>query len=202
MTWDILIPVCLGVPILLAAWHGWSYGATYEFRHLLTHLIALLAAMWFWQSTNQAITGAFKLDARLAAAIAFACVYGVAFAIAGYAVALKAPAYCSVEANPLDQILGILAGLFTGSIVGGAIVLILTLVTPPNVQLSETALVAREWPARVFRLAERIAGIPADSPERASLPAIEYHEERADPNAAPSEDGMVMMRIAPSIVWK
>jgi Colicin V production protein. len=202
MTWDILIPVCLGVPILFAAWHGWTYGATFEFRHLLAHLFALLTAMWFWQSANQAVAGMFGLDARLCAAIAFVCAYAVAFGVAGYAVAIKAPAYRSVQANPFDQLLGAVTGLFTGSIIGGAIILILTLVTPPTIQLSETALVAREWPSRVFRLAERIAGIPADSPERALLPAIEYREERADPNAPPGENGMVMMRVIPSLVWK
>lgn len=202
MIWDILIPVCIGVPILLAGWHGWTYGATFEMRHLLAHLLALLTAMWFWESANEALAGTFRGDSRLMAAIAFACLYGAGFAVAGYAMGLKAPAYYSVEANPLDQILGVVTGLFTGSIVGGAIVLLVTLVTPPNIQLSETALVAREWPARVFRLAERAAGIPADSAARAALPEIEYHEERADPNAPPGENGMVVMRIVPSVIWK
>lgn len=152
-----IILLIAAIPLLVRAWLGWRRGATTEIRSVLVYLFALLVAMRYWHPLAQSVGPALPLDAPTAAASVFFALFFVAGIGAAVITAFRGKAFQSVNANPLDQILGLAAGLFSGSILAGALLLVLSLVLPGRWQEFDPGKIPARldhWPAAILRTVE------------------------------------------------
>ncbi len=206
-TWE-LIALAVGIlPVIYRAWQGWKFGATVEMRHVIVVLFAILVTIRYWQVATELVERALTMDARLLLLAVFAFVYTAATALAAFAVGLRSEMYRSVQSDPINSIAGVLAGVVSGSLLGGTLAMLLNIASPGKFDPAPSPLVGEviRWPVTVYRFVETdIAGVAADSPDRTKMPAIELVEEPvpADaPEAEKAPEGTTLMRLRPTVVW-
>lgn len=188
---ELLLLLIACVPIIVRAWIGWRRGASFEVRSLIVYLFATLAAVRFWYPASRALAEWVPLDPQFLAAVVFGILFAAAMIPAALAVNLRGPVIESVAANPVNTVCGALAGILSGSLISGALLVIAVLVLPSRVEGFDPGKMPvrlDEIPGAVFRVIEsRVAGVPADDPARSPLPRV---LPAAETNAPPQ------------IVWK
>ena len=177
MLLPLLIFLIALIPVVLRAWMGWRLGATTEMRYLLTALFASLVALRYWYLTTLEAADFIPLAARFLAVGVFGIEFSAAWLVASLIVNLKGEVYQSVLPNPLDQVLGVVSGLFSGALLGGSLLLILAVGLTGN----PAGFDARKFPVRLDQfpiaafqiLEQRVADVPADSVAHTLFPQAE-----------------------------
>ncbi|MFA7344656.1 MAG: CvpA family protein [Terrimicrobiaceae bacterium] len=164
------------VPVLLRAWQGWRYGATREIRHCLIYLFGMLVAVRYWYPVTAALVHWFHRDPRLSAAAAFATLFFLAAELAALAVNFRAEYVQSVRANPINDCLGAILGVFSGALIGCSLLLVVSLESPalmPGFDRQKLPLPLDRLPLDVFRMVEQnVAGVPLQGPAHTPLPSL------------------------------
>lgn len=186
---ELIVFLVALVPLLSRAVLGWRTGATLELRHTLTYLFATLAALRFWKPVTDWGLGLFPSDPQMVGTIAFLAVFVLSALLAGLVVNLKGPFYQSVAPNPLDQGLGALAGLVSGALLGGVLVLLCAFLFPTKVPDFRTENLPARWdrlPVTVYQTAEALAGVAEGDAARTQFPVAPASEVPEKPATGPS----------------
>lgn len=202
--WDTAIWIAALGPVIYRAWEGWRNGVAFEMRRVVAYLFAMLLALLFWQKATVSLADSVAFAPRWSALCTFLIVFGLGYLVAGFAVRIRAVSFQSVASNPADSVLGLLAGVFSGSLLGGAAVLMLSLATPAATEAKGALGAIRDWPFTVYRfLEENVAGVSPGSPTRARFPEVAVVRNPVDENVQPNENGEVLARIEPKLIgWK
>ena len=162
----ILFLVALLVVLGCAA-IGWLFGGAGAIRYLLASLFAVLVALRYWYPASQAIGPGVSMNPLLVAGGIFGCFFVIALLVAGMAVQFNAPRFQSVLPDPLDKTLGVIFGLSTGILLGGALLLDLSFFSAGFLGEFDAA----KFPVRIVRaplkvftvIEANVAGVPAGS---------------------------------------
>lgn len=183
MTLELSVFLVALAPVLLRVWQGWRCGATREIRYLLMYLFAMLVALRYWYPATDAVSQWLPRDPRLLAGGVFPVLFFVGAWLASFAIKWRAGHVQSVQANPLDNLLGAILGLFSGAIIGCSLLLIVSVELPvlmAGFDRQKFPLPADQLPFGVFRMVERnVAGIPTQSLSRTPLPELSPGESPA-----------------------
>lgn len=199
--------VIAAVPALHRAWLGWRDGATVEMRTVIVTVFGVLLALRFWEFGTTLIAKNISADPRYVAIFVFV-VLGIAGAsLAALAVKLKSYPFHSPERNVPDQVLGVIAGLFGGSLLGGSLAMLMVIALPSRYGAEETpkfALMPGAWPALFCREVEKLAGLEPTSPDRTRFVSVGFREEEVDVgDGAPDADpGTRMVKLMPVLIWR
>jgi len=208
MIWTILLLVLAAAPALYRGWLGWSYGASTEMRHLITYLFAMLLALRFWEPFTGTLQKGLNFDPCFIAIGAYILLFVLGTAVAGFVVKIKADAYRSVSMDYINQGLGLAAGLFSGSLLGGSLALLLSLAIPSRVAEAASPMVeaAVEWPGTLASVIEtHIADVPRGSAASIRFPVVKFVEvplASGAPEATAAQPGTAVMRLHPTLDWK
>ncbi len=207
--WGTWVVVIACVPVLLRVWHGWRDGATVEMRHVIMGLFALLAALHFWKPLTVIAQRGIAIDPRLLAIAAFAVLYIAAAAAASFAVRLKAETYSNVRFDPMNKGLGLMAGLFSGSLMGAVLAMLLVFAIPTRFEDPETSRIPlgiADWPVKIYRSFEsNVARVERGSPSRTQMPKIEFDQQPVPGNsqqAQGADAGTVVVQFKPRLIWQ
>jgi len=163
---ELIILLLALVPVVLRTWIGWRLGATFEMRHLLAALFAMLVALRYWHPASMAASSVIALDARSLAAVVFLFLFIVAWVLAALVVNLRGEVVQSVAPNPLDHVLGGASGLISGALLGGSLLLVLTVAT--------SGALDTQFPVQVFRIVEEhVAGVSPANPAHTLFPLFQ-----------------------------
>lgn len=186
MPLELFIFVIALIPVALRAWLGWRFGAASEMRHLLAALFAVLVSLRYLHQATMTAASFIEVDPLYLAAVAFVLLFGLAWKICGLAINFKGQIYQSVAPNPADNILGGLAGLVSGALLGGSLWIVLFLIFSPKMDASDAVKFPHSlgrFPIAVFRFVERQAGIRSDGLARTPFPQIEAGKDSAETRA-------------------
>lgn len=186
---ELIVFLVALVPLVSRAAIGWRTGATLELRHTLTYLFATLATLRFWKPVTDWGLGLFSSDPQMVGTIAFLAVFVIAALLAGLVVNLKGPFYQSVAPHPLDQGLGAAAGLLSGALLSGVMVLLCAFLFPAKVPDFRAENLPARWdrlPVAVYQAAESLAGVADGDASRTQFPAAPAVEVPVKPPSAPS----------------
>jgi len=182
MLLPLLIFLIALIPVVLRAWMGWRLGATTEMRYLLTALFASVVALRYWYPATMAAADFIPLAARFLAVGVFVIEFSAAWLVASLIVNLKGEVYQSVLPNPLDQVLGVVSGLFSGALLGGSLLLILAVGLtgkPENFDVGQLPVRLDELPVAAFQMLEqRVVDVPAGSPAHTLFPQVDDSSEK------------------------
>lgn len=192
--------VLAAVPILYRGWSGFRYGAAVEMRYLLTIFFAVLVAIRFWQVCTETLTGAITFDPRMIAVAAFVALFGLGAMVAGYVVDLRAKFYQSVKANYLNNGLGLVAGLLSGSLLAACILWVASVALPGQFDGRPELKPLIDFPRVAFQAIESGMGVAPDSAGRTKYPEVTLVDVPVEGGPAP--EGAVLMRRRGSIAWK
>jgi uncharacterized membrane protein required for colicin V production len=167
MPMELLVFLVGLLPIVARASLGWRTGATFEIRHTLVYLFALLAALRYWSPALQTVQGFLPMDPRFASAGVFLALFVPAALVAALIVNLKGPFYQAVQPNPLDKGLGAVCGILSGLVLGGVLVLLCAFVMPGTVE----GFAAEKLPARFDQLPQKFFQVVERDVARVSGPA-------------------------------
>lgn len=154
---EYIILIIATVPVLVRASLGWRRGLTTEIRSVLVYLFALLVALRYWQPVANKVTPMLPIDSAATAAWVFFALFFVASIASAVVTGLRGKVFQSVNSNPLDQILGLAAGVFSGSILAGALLLIVSLTLParwPEFDPGRIPSRVDHWPYAILRAVE------------------------------------------------
>lgn len=170
------------LPILWRALCGYRMGATVEFRYAIVCFFALLVALRYWYPLTSVLHGMVPVDSQYLAAGVCMILFLVAAAVAAPVVNLKGQIYLSVRSNPLDTVLGVLAGVVSGASIACSILLAASVALPGKVDNFATTnypLPLHEYPAAILRtLEQNVAHIAQESTSRTPLPTVETAPEK------------------------
>ena len=176
MTLELFLFLLVLVPVLLRGWQGRRHGATREIRHCLIYLFGMLAALRYWYPVTGAVSNWFHLDPRLSAVGAFAVLFFLAAGLAAYAINFRAQYVQSVQANPANDWLGAILGLFSGALIGCSLLVLVAVAMPvlaPGFDRQKFPLPLERLPLDAFRMIEQnVAGVPPESPAHTPLPEL------------------------------
>jgi uncharacterized membrane protein required for colicin V production len=176
----ILFLVAL-LPILWRAWCGYRMGATVEFRYAIVCFFALLVALRYWYPLTSLVHGFIQIDVQYLTAGVCIVLFLLGAAVASLIIDIKAQIYLSVRQNPLDTVLGVIAGMISGAAIGCSILLAASVALPGKVDSFATAnypLPLHEYPAAIFRTVEQnIAHIAFESTSHTPIPTVKISEE-------------------------
>jgi uncharacterized membrane protein required for colicin V production len=146
---------------------GWLFGGAGVIRYLLASLFAVLVALRYWYPASQAIGPGVSMNPLFVAGGIFACFFVIALLVAGMAVQFNAPRFQSVLSDPLDKTLGVIFGLSTGILLGGALLLDLSFFSAGflgEFDVAKFPVRIDRAPIKVFTVIEtNVAGVPAGS---------------------------------------
>jgi len=208
MIWTITFIIIAAAPALYRAAYGWRNGASTEMRHVITYLFALLVAVRFWEPLADLLQKGLNFDLRFIAIGAYALLFAAGAVAAGVAVRIKSQAYRSVSADFLNQGLGLLAGAFSGSLLGGSLALLLGIAIPTRVTEADSAIVNAliKWPQTLTAAVESgLAGVPRGSDSAIRFPVIIFSEVPVAPDTAEAgaaEPGTAVMQLQPALSWE
>lgn len=189
--WMILIILLLIAPMLFRAWMGWAQGAVAETRQTLVQLFAVLVALRYLQLITEWFSGLVSFDPRYVAAVTFVGLYAIAAVVAGFVVQIKAEVFQSVNRDYINQGVGVLLGLFSGSLIGGVLLLLAGLVIPPQMLSTDSGSPGgiMRWPIPLVQTVERsLAGIRENDPARIRYPEVKAVEEDAGEKSGEESD--------------
>lgn len=170
---DISLIALALVPPIYRAWRGWREGAATEVRFTVVILFALLVAIRYWQPTAEALSAGLTFDPRLVALGAFGILFVVGALVSGYAVRLRATTYRSTEPDPVNRLLGLIAGFVSGGLVGAAFLWLATIAAPGKLDALPMARAISDAPRAVYQTIERsLAGVPAEGDARTRFPVV------------------------------
>lgn len=188
MTLELFIFLLVLLPVLLRGWQGLRHGATREIRHCLIYLFGMLVALRYWYPVTGTVSNWFHLDPRLLAAGAFAVLFVVAAELAAFAINFRAQYVQSVQANPSNDWLGAILGLFSGALIGCSLLVLAAVAMPvliPGFDRQKFPMPIERLPLEAFRAIEQnVAGVPLQSPAHTPLPEL---STGGNPDAKPVE---------------
>ncbi len=192
-----------GLLMLYRGWNGWRCGATSEGRHFIVNLFAVLFAIRFWQPCAETVAGGLTFDPRWIATGTFVILYAAGGAIAGFVVNLKGQSYRSVQLDLVNNGLGVLAGLFSGALLGGCLFLLVSVGLPGEFDAPPPLKNFAAWPENFVRgLETNIAGIAPTSPARTQFPQVTLVEVPVDAKPGTVPDGAVLMQVRGKVTWQ
>lgn len=193
--------VLAALPVLYRAWSGVRYGASVEMRYLLTIFFGVLVAIRFWQPLTETLCGAINFDPRLLAVGAFLVLFGLGAMVAGYAVNVRAKVFQSVKANYLNSVLGLVAGLASGALLGACLLWISVVVVPGQFDSQPRLKEFIDFPKTVFQSIETLMGVAPDSAGRTKYPQAGLVDvEVKDGKDVPA--GAILMQRRGAVTWK
>lgn len=170
------------LPILWRGLCGYRMGATVELRYAIVFFFALLVALRYWYPATSVLHGMVPVDPQYLTAGVCILLFLIAAAIAATIVNLKGQIYLSVRSNPLDTILGVLAGVVSGTSIACSILLAASVALPgkvDNFAASNYPLPLHQYPAAILRTLEQNVGhITQESTSRTPLPTVEIAPEK------------------------
>lgn len=208
MIWTIILLVITAAPVLYRGAQGWIRGATSEMRYVLVYLFAVLLAVRFWQPGTDLLQKGLTFDPRYVAIGVYLLLFMLAAAVAGVAIRIKADLYRSVIADPINQILGLAGGLFSGALLGASLALILSLAIPARIDEADSPILESVilWPETLATaVATHVAGISPESESRLKFPRITFSEsplDAKDPASATAAPGAILVQLYPTLTWE
>lgn len=200
---DLSLLAVAAILILYRAWAGWRQGATNEMRHLITNLFGLLFAVRFWQPCAESLIVGVTIDPRWVTTGTFVALFGVGAMVAGFVVKLNAPAYQSVKADYVNQGLGVVAGIFSGALLGGSLLWLASVATPDQFAAAPSAKALAQFPRDVVRRLEgSVAGVGAASPSRMKFPRVALGQVPVESGPDQLPEGAVLMQVRGEVTWQ
>ena len=163
----ISVLILATLPALHRGWAGWRNGAAVEIRYLLMFLFAVLFATACWQACLAPGEG---LDPRKVAIWTFIGLFVAGCGVAAITVQIRSKIYRSVKPGRADQILGAVAGVFSGALLGACILWMATIAEPGKFESVDAAKRLAGAPRAIFQAIETLVGVPAGSPARTRYP--------------------------------
>lgn len=201
-TFVISTLIIAALPILVGMWRGWRNGATVELRYTLAISFGILVALRYWEPCTGMLTRAMNFDARWLAVGAAVVLFSLGFAVAGYVVRIKADVFPEVQVDPVNQVLGAFAGLFSGALLASGIIWISAVAMPGTLDSIE---VARAFEGFSQTLADRIegaVGMDAASAARIHFPEVKLIQDPSEPTSSAAGGGVVIVRQVGQINWR
>lgn len=199
---EISLLVLAAIALISRARSGWRHGATVEFRYALTFLFATLVAARFWEPAAKTLTSAVTFDPRFVAVIAFLALFAVSAVVAGVVVRTGAKAYQSVKANVPDQVLGLVAGVFSGALIASCIIWGAQVAWPGSFDTIPAARSLAGLPQKLVTSVENLSGMAANSAGRTRYPKVTMVDVQV---AGPTEglpEGAILMQRRGKIDWE
>lgn len=173
------------LPVLWRCWYGYRMGATVEFRYAIVFFFALLVALRYWYPLTAFLRDYIPVDLQYLTAGVSIVLFLAGAGVAALVVELNGQIYLSVRSNPLDTVLGVLAGVVSGASISLSILLAASVALPgkvDNFAVSNYPMPLHEYPAAIFRTIEQnVAHIAVESSSHTMLPAIKAGEEPGKP---------------------
>lgn len=164
---ELIIFLVALVVVLGCAAIGWAFGGAGVIRYLLASLFSVLVALRYWYPASEAIGPGVSMNPLFVAGGVFACLFIIALAVSGMVVQFNAPRFQSVLSDPLERTLGVVFGLATGILLGGALLLDLSFFSAGflgEFDVAKFPVRIDQAPIKVFTVIETsVAGVPAGS---------------------------------------
>ncbi len=201
---DLALLALAAIPILYRGWLGCRYGASFEVRQLLMIFFGMLVAIRYWQPCTERLVDSLTFDPRWVAIGAFVVLFAVASVVAGVVVNAKAQIFQGVQRNYLDNLLGLVAGAFSGALLGACLIWLSTVAVPGKFQSMNYAQSFLRFPRDIVRAIETEVDMAPGSIARTRYPVATIIEVPVDPSDAnvPVPEGSVLMRRRGQIVWE
>ena len=199
---DISLLVLAAVPFLYRGWAGMRYGASVEIRQALMFLFGTLVAIRYWQPCVEKVSGSVTFDPRWVALGVFVVLFTLGCLVAGLVVQVKGKAFQSVKSNYFDNVLGLVAGLFSGSLLGVCLLWLATVAAPGKFDSATVAHRVIDWPRDVFQCIETRVGVAPDSAARTRYPVVTLVPVPVNPAAGATPEGDVLMQMRGEIAWQ
>jgi uncharacterized membrane protein required for colicin V production len=201
-TFVISTLVIAALPILIGMWRGWRHGATLELRYTLAISFGILVALRYWEPCTRMLSRAVNFDARWLAVGAAVVLFSLGFAVAGFVVRLKGDAFAEVESDPVNQVLGAVAGVFSGALLASGIIWISAVAMPGVLDSIEAARALEGFSQTLADRIESAVGMDTGSPARIHFPEVKLVQDPSESTSSASGSGVVIVHQVGQISWQ
>jgi uncharacterized membrane protein required for colicin V production len=190
------------LPILVGMWRGWRQGATLELRYTLAISFGILVALRYWEPFTGILTRAMNFDARWLAVGAAVILFSLGFAVASFVVKIKEDAFPEAQSDPVNQVLGAVAGLFSGALLASGIIWVSAVAMPGALDSIEVAHALEGFSQTLADRIESAVGMDAASAARIHFPEVKLIQAPADSTSSAAGSGVVMVHQVGQINWR